>query len=92
MKWHAHIPKVTSDETSTGFTPAAEQELNAELQLQRVLLQTGVWHEVDNTWQAGLLPEGHVVRRMAYSALAMNVPQRWCFANAVGKVVYVAKY
>ena len=63
QKWLEDIAKVATDESFVGYTPASEQELGAEVQLMRVLFTTGEWHEVDNAWQAGLLPEGQVVRR-----------------------------
>ena len=63
QKWLADISNVATDESFVGYTPASEQELAAEVQLMRVLFTTSEWHEVDNVWQAGLLPEGQVVRR-----------------------------
>ena len=63
QKWFADIANVATDESFVGYMHASEQELGAEVQLMRVLFRTGEWHEVDNAWQAGLLPEGQVVRR-----------------------------
>ena len=57
----ADIANVATDESFVGYTPVSEQELAAEVQLMGVLFRTGEWHEVDNAWQAGLLPEGQVV-------------------------------
>ena len=86
QKWFADIANVATDESFVGYTPASEQELGAEVQLMRVLFRTGEWHEVDNAWQAGLLPEGQVVRRKSdaltaivlrsYSAAALLWPAK----------------
>ena len=69
-KWLEDISNVATDDTFVGYTPASEQELAAEAQLTRVLFETREWHEVDNVGQAGLLPEGKLVRRMSDSLTA----------------------
>ena len=71
QKWLEDIANVATDESFVGYTPASEQELAAEVQLMRVLFRTGEWHEVDNAWQAGLLPEGQLVRRKSDSLTAI---------------------
>ena len=71
QKWLQDIANVATDESFVGYTPASEQELGAEVQLMRVLFRTGEWHEVDNAWQAGLLPEGQVVRRKSDALTAI---------------------
>ena len=70
----------------TGFTPATEQELHAELHLLTCLYTIGEWHQVDNAWQAGFLPEGQLLRRKsdgfvgfvlrAYTVAALCWPAR----------------
>jgi len=78
-KWQEDIQAVAHDETFTGFTPATEQQLHAEVQLTRVLFTTGEWHQVDNAWQVGLLPEAHVVRRLSDASVGLVVR---CYATA----------
>ena len=71
QKWLAEISKVATDESFVGQTPASDQELTAEVQLLRALFETQEWGDVDNAWQAGLLPEGEVVQRKKDSLTAI---------------------
>ena len=85
-KWYAEIEKVEDEKAFTGSTPATEQELHAELHLLTCLYTIGEWHQVDNAWQAGLLPEGQLLRRKsdgfvgfvlrAYTGAALCWPAR----------------
>ena len=71
QKWLAVISKVATDESFVGQTPASEQELTSEVQLLRVHFRNAGMGDVDNAWQAGLLPEGEVVQRKKDSLTAI---------------------
>ena len=84
--WQEDIQSVAHDETFTGFTPATEQELHAEVQLTWFLFTTGEWHQVDNAWQVGLLPEGNLVQRLSDASVGLAVR---CYAIAA--LLWLAK-
>jgi hypothetical protein len=63
-KFQADIEKVMGEETWNTYTPESSQGRYAELALMRDLNRRNLWHRADDAWQAALMPQGSLVRRI----------------------------
>ena len=76
--WHAKIDKVKDRNKFVGLTPRGIEDLSAERALLLELWRKDMWARVDDTWAAGVMPEGALLRVKSSGKYVWNLRSYRC--------------